>query len=131
MKSREHAHILLRKAAQDIFAMEVLCAAKDSPDELIGFHAQQAAEKLFKAVLSLHGVPYRRTHDLAELLDLLKGSGTVVPPEMEQAKTLTPFAAEFRYEVFPATDERLDKDGSLRLVRAIRTWAEGIVLRVQ
>jgi hypothetical protein len=49
--SREHAEVLLRKAQQDEFALEKLAPDPASPDEIIGFHAQQAIEKSLMAVL--------------------------------------------------------------------------------
>jgi hypothetical protein len=45
MHSREHAELLLHKAQQDEFALEKLIPDPASPDEIIGFHAQQAIEK--------------------------------------------------------------------------------------
>jgi HEPN domain-containing protein len=33
----------------------------------VAFHAQQAAEKTFKAFLTWHGKPFRKTHNLEEL----------------------------------------------------------------
>jgi hypothetical protein len=40
--SREHAELLLHKARQDEFALEKLISDPALPDEIIGFHAQQA-----------------------------------------------------------------------------------------
>jgi len=45
MRSHEHAELLLRKAAQDQFTLEKLFPDPASPDEVIGFHAEQAVEK--------------------------------------------------------------------------------------
>jgi hypothetical protein len=41
---------VLDKAAQDEFVLNVLVPHPQSPDEAIGFHAQQAVEKTVKAV---------------------------------------------------------------------------------
>jgi hypothetical protein len=49
--SSEHAELLLRKAQQDESALEKLISDPALPDEIIGFHAQQAIEKTLKAVL--------------------------------------------------------------------------------
>jgi HEPN domain-containing protein len=57
----------LRRAAADLRDADVDLAA-DPP--LIGdavFHCQQAAEKALKAFLAWHDVPFRKTHDLAEV----------------------------------------------------------------
>ena len=45
-RSRELAELLVRKAAQDEFVIEKLISDPASPEEAIGFHAQQAIEKL-------------------------------------------------------------------------------------
>lgn len=47
-------------------------------DEIFGFHAQQAAEKLFKAWLASLGETYPPSHDLAASLDMLSDGGTDV-----------------------------------------------------
>jgi len=41
-------------------------------DEVFGFHCQQAAEKLLKAVLEHQQVVYRRTHDIDEFVIMLR-----------------------------------------------------------
>ena len=52
MQSAELARLLLRKAKQDQYAMNRLLDDPSAPDEVIGFHAQQAVEKMIKAVLA-------------------------------------------------------------------------------
>ena len=61
MQSREQVELLLRKAAQDEFAIQKLLPDPASADEIIGFHAQQAVEKTLKAVLCWASIRYRRT----------------------------------------------------------------------
>jgi HEPN domain-containing protein len=68
MKPPRLWEVLLRKAEQDEYVVDRLIALSDSPDEVIGFHLQQAAEKLLKAALGVRGIPYRRTHNLGELI---------------------------------------------------------------
>lgn len=80
----EAVRLLLAKAIQDEMAARKLADDTEVGDEIIGFHLQQAAEKRLKALLTLHGVPYRRTHDVLELLDLLIRNGHPVPQALEQ-----------------------------------------------
>jgi HEPN domain-containing protein len=68
-KSREHAGLLLQKSAEDQYALERLIGDLDAPDAVIGFHAQQAAEKLLKAVLTSRSIRYGRRRDLDRLVD--------------------------------------------------------------
>jgi HEPN domain-containing protein len=52
MKRREQAMLLLRKAAQDEALLDAVLESELVSDEVFGFHCQQAAEKLLKALLS-------------------------------------------------------------------------------
>jgi HEPN domain-containing protein len=128
MRSSEHAELLLRKARQDEFALEKLINDPASPDEILGFHAQQAVEKTLKAVLALHDLRYPFIHDLKTLVDLLGQSKISFPQELEEIRLLTPFATVFRYEYLPAEPRRaLDRSWALELVRRVRAWAEASV----
>ena len=51
MKDDKHVVLLLDKAAQDEYVLDKLLSDPDAPVEVFGFHAQQAAEKLLKAIL--------------------------------------------------------------------------------
>lgn len=98
-------------------------------DEVIGFHAQQAIEKMLKAALSFHAIRYRRTHDLVELIDLLHQKGIGFPAELEDVAQLGPFAVALRYDELPSEPEPpLDRVWANDRVRAIRKWAESIVV---
>jgi HEPN domain-containing protein len=57
------AQILLIKAAEDEQALH----APENSDAIVGFHAQQAAEKLMKALLSAMNVPFELTYNLERL----------------------------------------------------------------
>ena len=123
-RSRELAAKLLRKAAQDQFVVEKLLPDPNSPEDLIGFHAQQAVEKTLKAILALAFVPYAHTHDLLELIDLVRTKGFDFPPDLEEVKRLTTFAVGFRYEELQPP---FDRAWALDCVRRTRAWAEGIL----
>ncbi|MCV5768109.1 HEPN domain-containing protein, partial [Escherichia coli] len=57
------------------------------------FDAQQAAEKALKALLIALGIPFPKTHDLAELIR----PHLPVPPGLEDLVRLNPFAVAGRY----------------------------------
>ncbi len=125
MLSDRLAHLLLRKAAQDEFIVSKIIDDPDSPDEAIGFHAQQAVEKLLKAVLASRGVRYRKTHDLVELIDLLHENNILFPPELEDVRQLTPFATEFRYEEFlDEAESPFDRPMVQQFILKARVWAK-------
>jgi HEPN domain-containing protein len=94
----EEARRLLRLAHRDRTAFAALAAAPEVALAVACFHAQQAVEKALKAVLCLHGVGYRRTHDLEELAGALADIGAVVPASADDLRRLTPYAVEFRYD---------------------------------
>lgn len=117
------ARVLLEKARGDELALRTLSGVGEVPDELLGFHAQQAVEKLLKAVLARHGVAYEFRHDLEYLGELLDGAGLGRPPDFERALALTPWAVEFRYED-PPSGLAFDRSAAVELVASIRAWAE-------
>jgi HEPN domain-containing protein len=127
MKWDEHAERLRRKAAGDERAVVALLTASSVPDEVIGFHAQQAVEKLLKALLSHRRVAYRRTHDLTELLDLLAADGVEIPAEIAEVRRLGPYAVEFRYEDIPdEATEPFDRHWAAGCVERTRKWVESV-----
>ncbi len=124
MPRRKHIETLLAKAAQDQYVLDRLLPDDRAPVEVFGFHAQQAAEKLLKAVLVASGSQYPRTHRLTELIDLLRAGGVQVPSEFDDLRDLTPFAVEFRYDITPEEDETpLDKDAVHQALLELRIWA--------
>ena len=111
----------LLMADRDIKTMILLANITESDDEAIGFHAQQAVEKCLKAVLSLHQIPFRKTHDLGELIDLLSDAGKPTPPEANEIDFLNPFAVSFRYDLIDL--ETFDRNQAKALVEKVRNWA--------
>ena len=128
MPPREYAALLLRKAAQDEFTVRKLMADPGSPDEIIGFHAQQAVEKILKAVLAAREIRYRWTHDLVELIDLLRDNGVDFPQHLEDVRRLWPFAAELRYDELPVrVEEPFDRDWAAGCIRRAHEWAKPLI----
>jgi HEPN domain-containing protein len=130
MQSAKLAQLLLQKAEQDRYAMSCLLVDPSAPDEVIGFHAQQAVEKMIKAVLAYRAIEYRRTHQLEELVTILHDSGILCPPELSEAVALTPFAVEFRYDLLPIHDDAaspFDRQWAKRCVERIAEWASSVI----
>ena len=118
----------LTKAAQDEWVVERLLNDPDAPDEILGFHAQQAAEKLLKAALCAARIVFPRTHQLDELLDLAREQGLAVPNELEDIRYLTPFAVELRYDILPAeSNEALDRPSVRASLARLHAWALDII----
>lgn len=119
------AALLVAKAAGDQAALGALAGARDVPDEVFGFHAQQAVEKLIKAALASLGRDFPRTHDLGVLTALLEDAGHSLPEALISAEELTIWAVEFRYE--NSLERTLDRAEVVRLVAAVRDWVAGVI----
>ena len=128
MPLRKQIELLLAKVDQDEYVLDKFLTDKDAPIEVFGFHAQQVAEKLLKVVLAVAGADYPRTHRLVELLDLVKSCEIVLPEHFEEVRYLTPFAVEFRYDVFPEeSEELLDNKEVRQLLKELRLWVDGFI----
>jgi HEPN domain-containing protein len=109
------AKILLAKAAED----EAVLGIEENPDGAFGFHAQQAAEKLLKALLSQPGIGFQRTHDLTMLAAQLSDAGDALPSTPVSLRDLNKFAVVYRYDSIPDL-EIPDRPGTIETVRLIR-----------
>lgn len=87
----------LVKAHRDLGAAELFLDQADPFLDMAVYHCQQAAEKALKGFLFWHDVPFRKTHNLLELLDQCVVLDETLNVLKETAQRLTPFAAEFRY----------------------------------
>lgn len=121
MRQAELVQRLLHKAAQDEAVLEKLLSDPTFDDETVGFHAQQAVEKLLKAWLAHLGQDYPKVHNLEALVDLLEACGKRLPPELAHLEHLTPFATIFRYEDLPMA-ATFDRQAALQLVRQMRAF---------
>ncbi|MEF8755386.1 MAG: HEPN domain-containing protein [Accumulibacter sp.] len=119
---REEAARLLRLARRDHAALQALLVAPGVGVAVAFFHAQQAAEKVLKAAMCLHGLEYRRTHDLEELAGQLADAGH--PPSVAEAdlRLLTPYAVEYRYD--DEAPELLTPEQALSIVTELLAWAD-------
>jgi HEPN domain-containing protein len=125
MAACDEARRLLAKAGEDEYVLDRLQGDAAAPEAVVGFHAQQAAEKLLKAVLFLAGVAPPRTHNLAQLADLAASSGLNLPMECEALRWLTPYAVLYRYEGDADEDEeRLARQEVRENLRRLRGWVE-------
>lgn len=115
------AEILVVTAERDQLAYRKLAEDPSLHDSLLGFHAQQAVEKALKAVLAHAGVVFRRTHDIAELLDLLSDAGLPVPPHADRLDELNPYAVEMRYGLIEPIG--LDRPTTARWVHEVINWS--------
>ena len=123
MRQHEQALLLLHKALEDIALLSEVLSSEKVSDGIVGFHAQQAVEKLLKALLSESNISFPRSHNLRLLMDLLADAGRPIPSSLADLDSLTPYGTLFRYEDTSA-DVSLDRSATLELIRVLRDFVE-------
>ena len=126
MNSIDEAHILMKMAQKDFKAMQGMKDAVQFDEEIFGFHAQQAVEKILKAWLTILGGRYPRTHDLSLLFYLLEEKGTVCTRYLDLVE-LNAFAVQFRYNAFDMEYERLDRPALIGHVEELMQKIEQLI----
>lgn len=122
----DYADALLGKARDDGYVVRCMSGDSAAPDWIIGFHAQQAAEKAIKSVLTRHDVEFPRTHNLSMLIELLRQRGIAVPPDADDLARLTPFGVALRYDDSAGEDEpTLQRAWAVEVVHRTLDWAAG------
>ena len=119
---REEAARLLRLARRDAVAMTALLDAPEVPLAIALFHAQQSVEKVLKAIMCLHALDYRRTHDLEELAARLADVGQTCNVPVIDMRRLTPYAVEYRYD--DEAPHLLQPEHARAIVATIFDWGD-------
>ncbi len=120
----EEAQRSLRLADRDIYAFTVLKKDIDAHLSVVYFHAQQAVEKMLKAVLFSAQIEFRRTHDLTALTFLLQQKNIQIPVAAAQLARLNPFAVTYRYDDIEIDAFRLTRKEAAEWLNSLRIWAE-------
>jgi HEPN domain-containing protein len=123
--SGDLARLLLGRAAEDETAARELLPIDRVTDAIVAFHAQQAVEKVLKAVLASRDIDFPLTHDLRALEELCTSNGITVPAELANVDRLTPYAARARYEAPDPTT--VDRKTALALASAALEWGTGVI----
>jgi len=95
--------------------------------EQICFHAQQAVEKSLKALLLFLKIDFPLTHDLEELVDIIKLTDISVPSFFNKSGTLTPYAVETRYPGLWGEITKNDVDNAISLSEQIMSWVKAYI----
>lgn len=117
----EEAATLLRLAQQDKLAFTTLLANPDIELRIVCFHAQQAVEKFFKAVLVAQDSAFPPTHNLLKLGELIAETGEVVPVPADMLRRLNPYAVVFRYD--DREIHTITREQARTLVESVSAWA--------
>lgn len=118
------AALWLRHARSDL-ALARVPPTQDILLETLCYHAQQAAEKSIKAVLTKLRIPFPKTHNLKILLELVPPT-CAVPDAVGQCASLTAYAVMSRYpgEYEPVTTDEYDE--AVRLAEGVVSWAASL-----
>ena len=118
MSDLERSRVLLEAAERDLRALKGMSDTEVFDDEIVGFHAQQAAEKTLKAWLTLLGESFPLTHDLDYLLRRVEGREPDVG-RFEQLVEYNPYAVQFRYESSDADTVPIDREEAVRRLESL------------
>ncbi len=88
----------LQIAERDLKAVRNNVFGPEPTTEIAAFHCQQAAEKMFKAVLVSAGIDPPRRHNIDDLIDLLPADHPL-KTELEPLGRFSPYAIAYRYPV--------------------------------
>lgn len=80
-----------------------------------------------KAVLLLQGTPFRKTHDLNLLANLVAESGLPLPYSPDELTSLNPHAVAFRYDDIEI--ETLTREEAEAMLEGIMRWATHLISR--
>jgi HEPN domain-containing protein len=91
--------------------------------EIVAFHAQQAVEKMLKALLVQRQVDFPRTHSIGALLSLCEEAGFVGAQEYVDASSLTRYAVATRYPGEEEPVSREEAKEAVTLAAQVFVWA--------
>jgi HEPN domain-containing protein len=119
------ARELLVLAADDLTAATALADVAAVSDTIVGFHAQQAAEKALKAVLAAVGHDFPFTHNIGLLTQLCEDNGIALPAGLDALDVLTPYGVAGRYGARFAAP--IDRATARDLAAQVVVWARAVV----
>ncbi len=122
----EKVKMWIDKALNDLKIAEYLIKTDEIIPDGVCFHCQQAVEKFLKAYLIYKGVPFRKTHDIAELIILCID----VDKDFEMLKNrsiseLTVYATKLRYPDFLYSPSVEEAEEAVKKAKFVREFVMG------
>jgi HEPN domain-containing protein len=122
--------LLFKKAKTDFAAAQTLydsinLGVEELDIEVVYFHLQQSAEKIFKALLSRFKVNYPKIHDLDTLVKMVHDQGTDLQINLDLLIELNDYAVDGRYSIFHDDVENMDR--YFKLVSELIQSAERLI----
>jgi HEPN domain-containing protein len=112
----------LSKAEEDLQVAQELMARDRISYDPVGFHAQQAAEKFLKALLTRHQIPFPKTHSIRQLLELAEKAVPGIQESLSDARILSRYGVEIRYPGDRPPLNRLAAARAVELAIGIQTF---------
>lgn len=106
-----------KKAAHDIRVAELALGDDPAMTDQAVFHAQQAAEKAVKGLLTWHGRIFRKTHNLVELGEACASLLPDLELLLRRAASLSVYAWQYRYPGDVDEPDISEAEGSLNLAK--------------
>jgi len=91
------------------------------------YHAQQCAEKAFKAVLLHRQGRFPYIHDLAELVNRIEQAGISVPEDIREVVALTEYAVEGRYPGFDEPATKNQWESAVTKAKTALAWSRSLI----
>ncbi len=113
----------VQKAEADWAVAQKLAGETPPPRDIVCFHCQQAAEKYLKALLQESGLVVPKTHELADIIDLLLPGNATLSRLRRKADSLTQYAVDYRYPGEMASKRQME--AALRHADLIRLECRG------
>lgn len=109
----------LQRAADDLRLSEMAMTASPPVYWAAAFHAQQAAEKALKGLLTHHHQEFEKTYDIRYLLELCEPVAPDVCSTADRAVALTRYAVQARYGLLQPDPGESEVLSALELARKI------------
>ena len=106
--------VLFLKAKEDLVVSKYLLDGFNNHNlelnlEIVFFHSQQCAEKLIKAILDFNNIKFPHSHDIEDLIKLVKSNNIEIIVNIDNLIPLTEYAVEGRYAIIHDDLDDTDK----------------------
>ncbi|MBV6451940.1 MAG: hypothetical protein MHPDNHAH_02688 [Anaerolineales bacterium] len=115
----------IANAEEDFAAAKALFQLKKPLLSGTCFHAQQSAEKYFKALLIFKDKDFPKTHDLPSLETMCKKAGIITGLDLQQLIDLTEYAVRRRYPGDQPTRE--EAKAAIQIAKTVRKFARSFL----
>ena len=126
----DNARELMRMCRGQVRALFAMAIDDDVfIENIFGFHAQRGTELALKAWVSLVGERYERTHNVADLVDILNNAGITEVRQYAHLASLTPYAVEYVYKEIE--NPTMDRQYISREVNALADLVESLMRQAE